>query len=97
MKKVEHWADSIRVLYTLMVAISEIAVCRRKDQTHLIFAGLIRYGSWAPLNKIPVRSTIILWMIFNQDFFYHTLHVYHFRKKKNPKYVTVGLNMFLHV
>lgn len=57
MKKVEHWADSIRVLYTLMVAISEIGVCRIKDQTHLIFAGLINYGCWT-LDKLAVRSTI---------------------------------------
>lgn len=57
MKKVEHWADSIRVLYTLMVAISEIALFLIKDQTHLIFAGLIYYGSWT-VDKLPVRSTI---------------------------------------
>lgn len=45
----------------------------------------------------PSDRPYILYMIFNHDFFYHTLHVYHFRKKKKPKYVTVGLNMFLHV
>lgn len=35
-------------------------------------------------------------MIINHDFFfYHTLHVYHFRKKNTQ--VLLGLNMFLHV
>lgn len=67
-----------------------------KDQTHLIFVGLIHYGSWT-LDKLPRRSTLFfindrsLIMIF----FYHTLYVYYFQKKKTQ--VLLGLNMFLHL
>lgn len=84
MKKVEHWADSIRVLYTLMVAISETAVCWIKDQTHLIFAGLIHYGS-RTLDKLAVRSTIHFKHDFKTWFFLPYLTCISFSKEKKTQ------------